>query len=174
MIQTTYKLLLVSLVMSLTGCVTMQTNIKSDAVPPTFRRVLVVTKLRNAPASYVEQFAKQFPAGYEVSTLAISPLSFDSPDEAIRKKLDSWHSDVILTLELNRTGHASRYSSYPYEYNAEMKSVATGQPFWKAIISSAPSYGEEVPPRSIIKRLLDDHIIDGKLPQPVNSYQASY
>ncbi|CAN5399855.1 hypothetical protein BH09BAC4_BH09BAC4_50010 [soil metagenome] len=163
---TAYKILMVGLLASLTGCVTVQSSIKSDAIP-TFQRVLIVTKMRNAPDSYVRQFARTFPAGYEVCTLALSPLSFDNPDVAIKKQLDECHSDVILTIELVQAGHAGRYrnySSYPYQYNAEMQSVATGQPFWKAIISSNPTYGEQVPPGSVIKRLLADHIIAGKIP----------
>ena len=152
------------LISLLTGCVSIQSNTKSDAVP-TFTRVLMVAKMRKAPDSYVREFATLFPAGYEVCTLALSPLSFDNPDEAIRKQAESCHSEVILTLELSKTGHASRYSRYPYEYNAEMTSVATGQPFWKAIISSDPTYGEVMPPRSVVKRLLADHIITGKIPQ---------
>ncbi|GAB2516258.1 hypothetical protein [Spirosoma aerophilum] len=164
----TYKFLTIVLLASLTGCVTIQSNIKSDAVP-TFQRVLIVTKMRNAPDSYVRTYASSFPAGYEVCTLAISPLSFDNPDDAIRKQTEACHSDVILTLELVKSGHyVYRGASRPYEFNAEMTSVATGQPFWKAIIASDQNYGEQVPARSVIKRLLSDHIIEGKLPQAVN------
>ncbi|GAB4032271.1 hypothetical protein [Spirosoma jeollabukense] len=160
---TAYKFLMAGLLASQTGCVTVKSSINSDAIP-TFSRVLIVTKMRNAPDSYVRQFARTFPAGYEVYTLALSPLSFENPDAAIKKQLDECHSDVILTIELVQAGHTSRYSSYPYQYNAEMQTVATGQPFWKAIISSNPTYGEQVPPGSVIKRLLADHIIAGKIP----------
>ena len=168
-----YKILMVGLIASLTGCVNVKSSIKSDAVP-TFQRVLIVTKMRNAPDSYVQQFARIFPAGYEVCTLALSPLSFDNPDAAIKKQLDVCHSDVILTIELVQAGHTGQYRGYsssPYQYNAEMQSVATGQPFWKAIISSNPANGEQVPPGSVIKRLIADHIIEGK-PSPVSKLQA--
>lgn len=167
--KTTTVFLLISL---LAGCVTIQSNTKSDAIP-TFHRILVVTRLRKAPDSYVQSFSRSFPAGYTICTLALSPLSFDNPDEAIRKQVDACQSDVILELALSQTGHSGRYSHTFYEYNAEMKSVATGQSFWKAIISVDPTYGEEVPPRSVVKRLLNDHIIEGKLP-PSESLQASY
>ena len=157
-------LFLLSIAAALTGCVSIKSNSLVNAVPPNFRRVLIVTKMRNAPDSYVRQFARAFPPGYEVCTLALSPLSFDKPDDAIRKQLESCHSEVILTVELIKTGHyAGRYSSYPYEFNAEMQSVASGQPFWKAIITSNPSNGEQVPPLSIVRRLEQDHILDGKL-----------
>lgn len=154
----------------LTGCVSIRSNVKPDAVPSGFRRVLIVTMLRNAPDSYVQQFARLFPAGYEVCTLALSPLSFDKPDEAIHKQAESCNSEVILKLELvgagqygaNSMRYGSRYSRFPFEFNAEMQSVATRQPFWKAIISSDPSNGEQVPPSAIIKRLQQDRIIDGK------------
>lgn len=168
-----FQLLLLSIVTGLIGCVTIQSNSKPDAVPPIFRRVLIVTKMRNAPDTYVRELARTFPSGYEVCTLALSPLSFDKPDEAIRKQADDCHSEVILTLELVQAGHTGQYSRYgsgrsagfPYEYNAEMQAVASGQPFWKAIISTNPTYGEGVPPRNLIKRLLQDHIIEGKMPK---------
>lgn len=170
--KTAILFLMFSGMAGLTGCVTIQSNVKSDAVPTHFRRILIVTKLRNAPGSYVQQYARLFPPGYEVCTLALSPLSFDKPDEAIRKQLESCNSEVILTLELVQPGSVgtrnSRYGgrSYgnSYEFNAEMQSVTTGQPFWKAIISSDPANGEQVPPGSIIKRLQQDHIIEGKFP----------
>ncbi|WP_338871830.1 hypothetical protein WBJ53_26425 [Spirosoma sp. SC4-14] len=153
----------------LTGCVRIQSNTKADAVPA-FRRILVVTKMRNASDSYVQELAQSFPANYEVCTVALSPLSFDNPDETIRKQAAACRSDVILTLELSKTGHISRYNRFDYAYNAEMTSASTGEPFWKAIISVDPRYGAKIPPRSLVKRLLTDHIIDGKL--PTQSLQA--
>ncbi|GAB3889451.1 hypothetical protein [Spirosoma agri] len=158
--KTIAAFLLISL---LAGCVTIQSNTKSDAVPA-FKRILVVTKMRKAPDRYAESFLTSFPSGYEVCTVALSPLAFDNPDEAIKKQAENCQSEVILTLELSKTGHYSRYNSANYEYNAEMKSVATGQAFWKAMISSDPTLGEQLPPRSVVKRLLTDHIIEGKLP----------
>ena len=139
------------LISLLTGCVSIQSNTKSDAVP-TFTRVLMVAKMRKAPDSYVREFATLFPAGYEVCTLALSPLSFDNPDEAIRKQAESCHSDIILTIEPEYT------NGYSYVYNAKAESVVSGQAFWKARIWSAT-------PRGIVKRLRDDHIITGKIPQ---------
>lgn len=154
---------MVTLIGLLTNCVRIQSNTKSEAVPA-FKRILVVTKMRDTPDSYAQSFARSFPAGYSVCTLALSPLSFDKPDEAIRKKAESCQSDVILTLELSQRGSSGPYTSLPYEYNAEMTSIATGRPFWKAIISADPTYGGKVPPRSLVKRLRNDGIIDGKLP----------
>jgi hypothetical protein len=151
------------LVSMLAGCVSIQSNTKSDAVP-TFGRILVVTKMRRAPDTYVLHFARAFPANYQVCTLALSPLSFDNPDEVIRQRVQDCKSDVILTLELSKTGHSGRYNSANYEFNAEMRSAATNQPFWKALIYSNPTLGEELPPRSLVKRLLNDHVIEGKLP----------
>ncbi|WP_420150292.1 hypothetical protein [Spirosoma sp.] len=169
-----YKFFILGLLTSSMGCVSVQSTIKSDAVP-SFQRVLIVTKMRNAPAdsdSYVRQLARLFPAGYETCTLALTPLSFDSPDDAIRKQAEACNSEVILTLELVQRGYATRYSSSPYQYNAEMRSVTTGQPFWKAVFSTDPRYGSKVPPRSLVKRLIADHIIAGPIPSP-NSWQAS-
>ena len=170
--KSSYRLLVISLVVSLIGCVTIQSNTKSDAVPPIFRRVLIVTKMLHAPDTYVQRFAQIFPGGYETCTLALSPLSFDNPEETIRKQVESCHSEVILTLELVRPAYYGYRTSYPYQYNVEMRSVATGQPFWKAIISSNPNNGEQVPPGSIIKRLLQDHILESKRPAG-DSLQAS-
>ena len=171
--KTVTSFLALIIIVSLTGCVSIRSNVKSDAVPSNFRRVLIVTKLRKAPDSYVQQIARLFPAGYEVCTLALSPLSFDKPEDAIRKQAEDCRSEVILILELVNSGqygsgsmrYGSRYSRFPFEFNAEMQSVATGQPFWKAIISSDPSVGEQVPPGSIIKRLQQDHVIEGKIQQ---------
>jgi hypothetical protein len=120
--------------------------------------------MRKASDSYAQSFTRAFPAGYSVCTLALSPLSFDNPGEAIRKKAESCQSDVILTLELIQSGNSGNHTSVPYEYNAEMTAVATGQPFWKAVISAEPAYGGKVPPRSLVKRLRNDGIIEGKLP----------
>lgn len=156
-------LVTVTLMGLLTSCVRIQSNTKSEAVPA-FKRILVVTKMRDTPDSYAQSFSRAFPTGYSVCTLALSPLSFDKPEEEIRKKAESCQSDVILTLTLTQSGVSTRYYAVPYEFNAEMTSVATEQPFWKAIISSAPINGERVSPRSVVKRLLNDGIIEGKLP----------
>lgn len=154
------------LITCFTGCVTIQSNSKQEAMPLPFKRVLVVTKMRNVPGNYAQQFARVFPAGYEVCTLALSPLSFDKPEEAIQKQARECGSEVMLTVELVKSGHyGGRYNNYPYEYNAEMVAVSTGRPFWKAIISSSPVNGEALPPGSVVKRLLKDHILEGKMPQ---------
>ena len=170
------QLTVISLIAGLTGCVSVRSNSNTDAVPPVFNRVLVVTKLRNAPDTYVQQFATSFPSGYEVCTLALSPLSFENPDEAIRKRVAECHSDVILTLDLVKTGfNVYKGANQPYQFDASMKSAATGQPFWKAIISSSTAYDEEVPPNAILKQLLKDNIIHGKLNRvPAEHYSASH
>ncbi|MBD2702043.1 hypothetical protein IC229_15440 [Spirosoma sp. BT702] len=160
--KTLYKWLVVTIMVSLTGCVTVKSNVQADAIP-TFKRVLIVTKLRKASEKYVQGFARQFPRNYDVCTLALTPLSFGNPDEEIRKQVANCQSDVILTLELVQRGQSSQYTNVPYEYDVDMKTAATGQPFWKAIVSSNPTYGEQVPPSSIIKRLLEDHVITGKM-----------
>lgn len=150
--KTATHFLMISAVTSLAGCVSVRSTTNASAVPPPFNRVLVVTKLRNTPDTYVRQFAQSFPSGYEVCTLALSPLSFENSDEAIRKRAAACHSDVVLTLDLVKTGfHVYRGSSLPYEFDVEMKSAATGQSFWKAIISSNSTYREEVPPSAIFE-----------------------
>lgn len=155
----------------LAGCVYIKSNVKSEAVP-TFSRILVVTKMRYASARYTDSFLTAFPPNYEVCTVALSPLSFENSDEAIRRQAETCKSEVMLTIELTQTGYSgynSRYShspSVPYEFSAEMRSVSTNQPFWKALINVPPIVGEEIPPRSVVKRLLQDQIIMGKLPSP--------
>lgn len=156
------------LLMSLTSCVSIQSNVKSGAVP-TFSRVLVVTKLRQPPAGYSQTFLKAFPVGYQVCAVDLSPLSFDNPDEIVRRQVESCQSEVILTLEMTQAGRAGD-SGLPAQYNAEMRSVATNQLFWKALISSDIG---EVTPRSVLKRLRDDQIIEGKLP-PSATQSVSY
>ena len=157
-------ILLMSIVVTITACVNIQSNTKSNAVP-TFSRILVVLSIGQASDAYTQQFIRAFPANYQVCTVVLSPLSFDDPDDVVRKQADECRSEVILTINQTQRGWSDDYSSVPYEYNAEMRSVATNQTFWKAIISSNPNAVELVPPRSLVKRLLTDRVITGKLSQ---------
>lgn len=159
------SLLLISL---LIGCVTIRSNVKSGAVPK-FKRILVVTKLYSPPRNYELRYLTIFPKEYEVCVVGLTPISFD-PDSLIDAKLKQCKSDVILTLELkqegisnvNQVGGVVYNNSTPSEYLAEMKSVATGQPFWKAQLSG--SVAGSIPPRMMVKRLIEDGILVGRMP----------
>ena len=160
-----------SLVMMLTACVNIQSNTKSDGVPA-FSRILVVLSIGQASDSYTQQFVRAFPIHYQVCTVVLSSLSRDDPGVVFSKQAGQCNSEVVLTINQTQRGWSDDYSSVPYEYNAEMRSVATNQPFWKAIISSNPNAVELVPPRSVVKRLLTDRVIEGKVAL-ANSLQAA-
>ena len=159
-----------SIVAVLTACVNIQSNTKSAGVPA-FSRILVVLSIGQASDSYTQQFVRAFPAHYQVCTVVLSSLSLDDPDEAVRKQADKCNSDVILTISQTQRGWSDDYSNVPYVFDAELRSVDTNEPFWKAIISSGLYSVELVPPRSVVKRLLNDRVITGKFPQ-AESLQA--
>jgi hypothetical protein len=155
--------LLSSLLINLTGCVTatIQSNVKVDARPE-FRRILVVSRLPAVEPTYLPTFQTAFPAGYQVCTVSNSPISFDSPEEAIEKQRQTCQSEVLLTLDFNRnyTSGYGRYISSNNELYMEMTNLATGKPFWKAIVTT--SY-PEVPPRQIVNQLIKDGVLKSAL-----------
>lgn len=163
----TYYALLMSLFVSLTGCmpVTIQSNMKADAMPE-FRRILVVSRLSTVTPAYLPKFQTAFPAGYQVCTVSNSPISFDSPEESIEKQRQACQSEVMLTIDFNRnyTSGSGKYTTSYDELYMEMTSFATGKPFWKAIVTAG---GSEVPPRQIVTQLIKDGILEGT-PGPVN------
>lgn len=159
-------LFVVSVLALLTGCVTIRSNKLADAVPE-FGRILVVSKLDNVPADYPARYVGAFPPRYEVCALTTNRLTFGNPDSLIRQKARQCNSDVILSLELNRTNVTTygRYTSIsPSDYYAEMRTAVDNKPFWKAVISSP--YKKEGPnaifisPRVIVSRLQQDGILD--------------
>ncbi len=146
------------------GCasVNIQSNVKADA-KPAFRRILVVSRLSRVSPDYLPKFQTVFPTGYQVCTVSTSPISFETPEEAIQQQVQACTSEAVLTLDFNRnfTSGDGKYISSYNELYMEMTSVATGKPFWKAIVTTGGD--TEVPPRQIINQLLKDRVIDGKL-----------
>ncbi|MFD2935591.1 hypothetical protein [Spirosoma flavum] len=139
---------------------------------PEFRRILVVSRLPTVKQTYLPTFQTAFPAGYQVCTVSNSPISFDSPEEAIENQRQTCKSEVLLTIDLNRnyTSGNGRYISSYNELYLEMTSLATGKPFWKAIVTTGGS--NEVPPRQIVSQLIKDGIIVGSIP-PDNTMSAT-
>lgn len=164
--KSTTQLLLISLFIGLTGCarsVQFQSNIKANAKPE-FSRILIESRLAVIKPTYLPSFQTAFPAGYQVCVVSNSPISFDSPEEAIEKQRQTCQSEVLLTIDF-RQNSVSASGEYAYSSNElylEMKNLATGQPFWKAIVTT--NGGIQVPASSIVAKLIDDGIISSPLP----------
>lgn len=160
----TYTLLMIGLWISLTGCVTatFRSNVKPDAKPE-FRRILVVSRLPSVEETYLPTFQTAFPAGYQVCTVSNSPISFDNPEQAIEKQRQTCQSEVMLTIDFSRnyTSGFGKYISSNNELFMEMTNLATGHPFWKAIITTG---GSDVSPRQVVNQLIRDGIIESRLP----------
>ncbi len=152
------------------GCVSIRSNVKPGGVPEV-KRVLVVTRLYEPqpPRNYEQRYLGIFPKEYEVCVVGITALSFN-PDSLINEQARQCRSDVMLTVALRQQGVTDTYqigdvlhnNSTSSEYLAEMKSIATGQPFWKAQFSG--SVGGTLPPRMVVKQLLKDGVLKGKMP----------
>ena len=160
-----YIALLFGLSGSLTGCITarFQSNIKANDVPE-FHRILVVSRLPKTTATYLPSFQTAFPGGYQVCTLSNGPISFDSPEQAIQQQRQECQSEVMLTIDFNRnytTGYG-HYISTNNEILMELTNLATGKPFWKAIVTTGSS--NEVAPRLIVNQLIKDGIVENSLP----------
>lgn len=157
-----YLVFVISQLVNLMGCVPalIQSNVKADDKPE-FKRILVVSRLSTVKPTYLAAFQTAFPAGYQVCTVSNSPISFDSPDESIRKQQQTCQSEVMLTIDFNRnyTSGYGRYISSNNELYLEMSSLSTGKPFWKAIVTT--NGGTEVPPRQIVNQLVKDGVIEG-------------
>lgn len=162
----TARILLVGLVAGLTGCspsISFQSN-KKAAAQPEFSRILIESRLPNVNPTYLPTFQTAFPAGYQVCTVSNSPISFDSPQEAIDKQRQTRQSEVLLTIDFKRNS-VSAYGQYAYSSNElylEMRNLAINQPFWKAIVTTGSSI--EVPAGKIINKLIEDSVIQGRLP----------
>ncbi|MBC3786908.1 hypothetical protein [Spirosoma utsteinense] len=149
----------------LTGCVavTIQSNVKPDAKPD-FQRILIVSRLPMQRPGYLAKFQTAFPTSYQVCSVADSPIAFETPDELIQRQQESCKSEVILTLGFSRnytSGGGKSIATFNEVY-AEMSSIATGKPFWKAIIETNGS--AEIPPRQIVNQLINDGVIAGSVP----------
>ncbi len=169
------QVLALGLLSSLISCspsVIIQSNRKAEAQPE-FSRILVESRLSQVNPAYLPSFQTSFPAGYQVCVVSNSVISFDSPEEAVEKQRQACQSEVLLTIDFKRNS-VSASGQYAYSSNelyVEMKNLATGQPFWKAVITT--SGGIEVPASKIVNKLVEDGIIKGSLPGN-NSLQASY
>jgi hypothetical protein len=158
----------------LTGCVTayFQSNVKPEAKPD-FKRILVATYLPLSRPEYLNELKAAFPAGYQVCAVSVTPLSFDDPKETIQKQQQTCQSDVMLTLDFDRsfTTGSGKYIDSHSQFFAEMIDLATNKPFWKAIITTTTS-SQEVSARELVQKLQQDDIIKGKIPTiPYRRYE---
>lgn len=98
--------------------------------------------------------------------MSTSPISFETPEEAVQQQTQACSSEVTLTIDFNRnyTSGGGKYISSYNELYLEMASLETGQPFWKAIVTTGGS--NEVPPRQIVNQLQKDGILNGDVPDP--------
>ena len=160
------QFLMISLVAGLTGCsahVSFQSN-KKPAAQPEFSRILIESRLATTNPTYLPSFQTAFPAGYQVCVVSNSPISFDNPEEAIDKQRQTCQSEVLLTIDFRRNS-VSASGEYAYSSNElylEMKNLATGQPFWKAIVTTGGSV--QVPASKIVAKLIEDGVIGSTLP----------
>ncbi|QJD77365.1 hypothetical protein [Spirosoma rhododendri] len=148
----------------LTGCVTIldiQSNVRVADKPP-FERILIVSRLPNVPPGYASTFVGAFPSQYTVCSVDVSPIDFETPDELVSRQLNECKSQVMLTLDLNRSfsGNSGKYIAGYNNIYLEMSSVATGKPFWKAITLSTTT---ALSPREIVQRLISDGVLSGKV-----------
>ena len=152
----------------LTGCVSVRSNVKPDAVP-SFDRILVVTKMDHPSKDYEQTYLNAFPRAYQVCAVGLTPLSFGNPDSTVAEQARTCNSDVILTITETKRGGVAyaqvggvvQSQGISSEYLAEMRSSTTGQAFWKAQLQGS------LAPRTIVKRLLKDGVLTGKIPTPV-------
>ncbi len=152
----------------LTGCSTIlniQSNVRVVDKPP-FERILIVSRLPNVPPGYASTFIGAFPSQYTVCSVDVSPIDFETPEELISRQLDECKSQVMLTLDLNRSfsGNSGKYITGYNNIYLEMSSVATGKPFWKAITLSTTT---ALSPREVVQQLIKDGVLNGK--SPVNN-----
>lgn len=160
-----FQLLPIGLASLLDGCVTVniQSNVKPGATPE-FHRVLIESRLPGTSDAYLSRFSTAFPSGYQVCTLANGPTSFDNPAESLAKKRQACQSEVLLTIDFQRnyTLGEGQYISSRNELLLEMTNLETGQPFWKALVTTSGS--GEVPPGRIVNKLIDDGLVESRLP----------
>lgn len=151
----------------LNGCVTVNidSNINYD-VMPRFGRVLVISRVDRDDRQYLYEFERAFPLEYEVCAISVNKLAFGSPDSLIQERARQCRSEVMLTLELNRTytSGGGKYIDTNQEVFLEMSTLPDRKPFWKGVARTDGSVF--IPPRRIVRKLYEDRLIDGKIPPP--------
>lgn len=156
-------LLVISL---LTGCVTFQTN--TDSKPMPFTKILVVSKLARTSPNYLYEYIRGFPVEYEVCVVDVGPLSFGKPDSLIKAQATQCKSEVMLTLDVeqNLQGRSGKYYYNINDVLLVMSTLPDQKPFWKGLTSISALTTDALKPRAVVKQLLRDHIITGKIPPP--------
>ncbi len=154
------------ILLALTGCVTtyFKTNTDYNALHR-FSRILVVSKLPKVPSTYLTAWLSAFPDQYDVCVVDASELSFGNPDSLINQEAQKCRSEVMLTLDFNRnyTAGAGKYIYSTSEVSLQMATLPDRKPFWKALATQDVSR-EDIQPRQVVKQLITDAIIEGKVP----------
>ncbi|ADB36111.1 hypothetical protein [Spirosoma linguale] len=163
--KNSYSAFAISFLMTLTSCsnVYIQSNVNRDERTD-FTRILVVSNLTRANPAYLASFQTAFPQGYQVCSVSNSPLSFDSPQEAIQKQQQTCQSEVMLTIDFSRnylSGYG-KYISSNDELLLQLVNISNGKPFWKAVVTTSGS--NEVSANQVVNQLIKDGIIKGNLP----------
>ncbi|RIV27282.1 hypothetical protein DYU11_02930 [Fibrisoma montanum] len=174
-----------SLIIGLSGCYVMQSNVtsesklsgnrrgfvskaKPEAIPQSFSRVLLVIQSRESAHAYASRFAATFPEEYQVCVVTINPYEPANHAEAIRERALDCQSEVVLTVERTYKGKVLSLDAPEgndfSQYQFEMRSLTTNQSFWKGVAATNPLSGDEFPPRAIVSRLLRDGVINGQIP----------
>lgn len=170
-----------AMVISLTGCFALRSNVtpdarlsasrhgfvsrtKYEAVPFLFSRILVVMKARQTSGGYADQLTRAFPAAYQVCTLTLNQLQPAGHAKAIQEQLATCRSDVILIVERTHRGSVlgidAPASDDFAQFAFELRSVTTGETFWKAVATASPLRGERFPARTLVQRLKRDGLIN--------------
>jgi len=118
-----------------TGCASVQSTTNNDAIP-TFNRILVASKLPNVSDRYVVEYLNAFPQNYPICPIAISPLSFEKPNDIIQREM------------------------YTYPGNQPFWRALITTPSRRNSLRNCAS----LPPRLLLNRLRKDGIIVGKTP----------
>lgn len=146
------------------GCLRIQTNI--DGPSPPFERILIVSKLTRTSPNYLDAYTRLFPAGYSVCTVDAGPLAFGNPDSLIRQKGRDCKSEVVLTLNAgqNYQGRNGKYACNLTDVLLELATFSDRKPFWKGLTSISALSVDAFYPGQVIRRLKQDHIISGNIP----------
>ncbi len=158
-------LLLLCVSLSLTGCMTFQTNTRKDSIPK-FSRILIVSRLPISTQVVLNNLVQAFPAQYEFCVVNAGKLALANPDSLIQQKIRQCHSEVMLTIEPQRdylvTASFLGFSKAISETSLTMTNLADGRPFWKGIMES-PGRSYQLSGRRIVERLKENGILSGRL-----------
>ena len=157
------KLFCYSLLILMTGCIRIRSNVTKDAIPK-FTNILVVLEMKKASDDAANAYLSAFPEKYNYSVCAIAydELSFESLQSKIQTQTEICKSEAILLIKTTNLSTYNHYGTYynntPTSYYAEMSLISDKKPFWKAQIQS-PNRERGLSPRSVVNKLIEDGVI---------------